>query len=113
MDKIFCPNCGTKHEFKFAAPKFCSQCGAATNSMSGTIENAEATPSPARPVGRVNRVTSRLRNKGVEDDGIDLSIDVDTTLDDIERLSQSLGEAKVQSTNSFETIQIGVPKSND
>ena len=27
MASIFCPSCGSKSEYQFAAPNFCSKCG--------------------------------------------------------------------------------------
>jgi hypothetical protein len=29
MASIFCPNCGSKSEYQFSAPNFCSKCGSA------------------------------------------------------------------------------------
>ena len=112
MEKIFCHNCGTKHEFKYAAPKFCSNCGADTTSLGGTTEKAEARSVPAPTV---DRYVSRKQRKeaalsGDIDDG---GIEVETTLEDIDRLIEGLGVASVKTTNNFESLNIGVPKNKE
>lgn len=37
MAKIFCPNCGSKSEYQFAVPNFCSKCGNPYNSKKNQV----------------------------------------------------------------------------
>lgn len=44
MKKMFCPNCGKKHEFNHAPPNFCSGCG---NPLTSTARKAPSS-SPSK-----------------------------------------------------------------
>jgi hypothetical protein len=57
MASIFCPSCGSKSEYQFAIPNFCSKCG------KSYIENSKSNAS-IRPLSK--KINSRIKNQDPE-----------------------------------------------
>lgn len=70
MNTSFCTSCGSKYQYSFAAPKFCSNCG---ESIGSVASKSKATASIRR---------SRFEDE--DEDGIDGGVDY---VPDIENIS--------------------------
>ena len=77
MNKIFCMQCGNKHEYTDRPPRFCSECSNPFNSSSTATTN-KTTPKPTVIVNQIDDDNDNDDDTGAEVPKIDkLDIEID------------------------------------
>jgi hypothetical protein len=95
MANIFCPHCGSKAEYQFAAPNFCYKCGL-------PYSESRAVPKSQSPISRVSK-SRILRNEDLDD-----QVEEDVEFDDDDSESTNINRVP-----RISKIQVEIDSSTD